>query len=227
MLGVGDDNRQVVIKRLDADCLLGGKLHPSIAERLNRVRELAHGAVANLYAVARDGGDAYLIWQYLPGRTWDEFIASAPTARERLSAARELILHVELLHMQGIVHGALIGSNLILGDDNTWRLTHISPLLYSDTSVDVESVTQLLTDAAGEDNPALLQLLKGAEPTTLSLRALAAKVAALLDANGDAPAGVEKSPRRELRVRSLLLALAVTSCAVALAYAMWRAFAVP
>ena len=42
-LGVGDDGRQVVIKKLDTDCLLGAKLHPSIGERLNRVRELAHG----------------------------------------------------------------------------------------------------------------------------------------------------------------------------------------
>jgi hypothetical protein len=226
-LGVGDDSRQVVIKKLDTDCLLGNKLHPSIAERLNRVRELAHGAVANLYAVARDGDEAYLIWQYLPGRTWDEFIASKPIARDRLLAARELILNVDLLHMQGIVHGSLIGSNIILGEDNTWRLTHISPLLYSDPAVDVESVAQLLTDAAGDDNPALSRLLADADVRKLSLRALAAKVAAMLESNGDVPPDVEESPRRELRLRTIGLALAVTLLAVGLAYAIWRAFATP
>ena len=223
-LGVGDDSREVVIKKLDIDCLLAGKLHPSIAERLNRVRELAHGAVANLYAVARDGTDAYLIWQYLPGRTWDEFLASSPSARERLLAARELILNVDLLHMQGIVHGSLIGSNLILGDDNVWRLTHISPLLYNDPGVDVESVMQLLTDAAGGDHPGLLRLLEEAEPSKLSLRALAAKVAAMLESNDDASVDVEESPRRELRLRALLLVVVVTVLALGFAYAMWRAF---
>jgi len=227
-LAVGDDNRQVVIKKLDTDCLLGNKLHPSIAERLNRVRELAHGSVANLYAVARDAGDAYLIWQYLPGRTWDEFIVSPPSARHRLLAARELILNVDLLHMQGIVHGSLVGSNVILGEDNVWRLTHISPLLYNDPAVDVESVRQLLTDAAGDDNPALSRLLSDAVAIrTLSLRTLAAKVAAMLESNGDAATDVEESPRGNLRLRTIAVALGVTFVALALAYAMWRAFATP
>jgi hypothetical protein len=224
-LGVGDDNRKVVIKKLDADCLLGNKLHPSIAERLNRVRELAHGSVANLYTVARDAGGAYLIWQYLDGRTWNEFLAGQPTARERLMAARELILSIELLHMQGIVHGAIIGSNIILGDDNVWRLTHISPLLYSDQTVDIESVTHLLTDAAGDEIPALSRLATDADAARPSLRTVAARVAALLESNSDLPPDAEESPHLDLRLRAIALALGVTLLALALAYAMWRAFA--
>ena len=43
---------------MDHDCLLRGQLHPSIRERLSRVRELAHGGVANLYGVGRDGGES-------------------------------------------------------------------------------------------------------------------------------------------------------------------------
>jgi tRNA A-37 threonylcarbamoyl transferase component Bud32 len=191
------------------------------------VRELAHGSVANLYAVARDAGDAYLIWQYLPGRTWDEFLASSPSVRERLLAARELLLNVDLLHMQGIVHGALIGSNLILGEDNTWRLTHISPLLYSDPKIDIESMVQLLIDAAGDDMPVLSRKVNDADPANQSLRTLAAKVAAILESNGEAEPDVEVSPRRELRLRSLALAVCVTGVALLFAYAMWRAFATP
>src|SRR5687767_13638500 len=57
-LAIGPGGRGVVLKKMDDDCLLRGQLHPSIRERLGRVRELAHGGVANLYGVARDGAAA-------------------------------------------------------------------------------------------------------------------------------------------------------------------------
>ena len=41
-------------KPLSDDCLLGGELHPSIAERLARVRELPVSSIANFYGVSRD-----------------------------------------------------------------------------------------------------------------------------------------------------------------------------
>ena len=45
-LAIGPGGRGVVLKKLPEDCLLGDALHPSIRERLARVRELAHGGVA-------------------------------------------------------------------------------------------------------------------------------------------------------------------------------------
>jgi hypothetical protein len=46
--------RQVVLKKLDDDCLLDGQLHPSIKLRLERVRELPVRCVANFLGVERD-----------------------------------------------------------------------------------------------------------------------------------------------------------------------------
>src|SRR5688572_11634240 len=54
------NGRKVVLKVLEADCLLKGQLHPSIKERLARVRELAHLQVSNLHGVEREGDTAYL-----------------------------------------------------------------------------------------------------------------------------------------------------------------------
>src|SRR5687767_16037968 len=53
---IGPGGRGVVLKPLEGDCVLKGKatLHPSIKERLSRVRELALAGVANLYGVERD-----------------------------------------------------------------------------------------------------------------------------------------------------------------------------
>ena len=58
----------VVRKRLDDDCLLDGQLHPSIRQRLERVRELPLTGVANLIGVEKNNaGVAELVWQFVTG----------------------------------------------------------------------------------------------------------------------------------------------------------------
>src|SRR5262245_13863704 len=65
----GGGGRRVVLKQLEQDCLLRGQLHPSIKERLARVRELAHLSIANLYSVEKENEDAYLVWEFIEGET--------------------------------------------------------------------------------------------------------------------------------------------------------------
>ena len=73
-LAEGEGGRLVVLKRVDDDCMLGKGLHPSIVDRLGRVREVAHPGVANLIGVekGRQGdketrsqgdGDAWMVWE--------------------------------------------------------------------------------------------------------------------------------------------------------------------
>src|SRR5918993_2821975 len=69
-LATASDGRRVVLKMLDPACLLDGQLHPSVRERLARVRELAEKNVANLHGVERDGPYTFLVWDYVPGRSF-------------------------------------------------------------------------------------------------------------------------------------------------------------
>jgi len=226
-LADGPGGRLVVIKKVDEDCMLRGKLHPSIKERLSRVRELAHGGVANLYGVDRDGKDAYLIWEYVPGQTFDEYVAAPErTPHDLLLLARELILSVDSLHMQGIVHGALIGGNVIVGVEGLVRLTHISPLLYTDMSVDVESVRSLLEHAVerrSETASPLGQRLAEANRDHMPLRQLGAKVGALLESRESPTESlVQLSQERNIRRRTILAAVLVAVLGVAIGYGVWR-----
>ena len=227
-LASGPGDRRVVLKRLDEDCLLGKSLHPSIAERLKCVRELAHVAVANLHGVVREGTDAFLVWEYLPGQTFNESVSSAGrSAPELLVLAREIILHVESLHMQGIVHGSIVGGNIIVGADGAVRLTHISPLLYSETEVDVESLVELLRrtlEVRKETDSPLGMLLAEAAEQKLNVRTLGARVAALLE-SGAKPAGLERARDKRLRARTLIEIILVAALGIALGYGVWRAFA--
>jgi hypothetical protein len=125
------NGRRVVLKELAEDCLLDGELHPSIALRLMRVRELPMTAVANLHGVERVDGRACLIWDFVEGRVLEEL-----SATERAGVEREVRLVVETLHSHGIVHGALHGRNIIVDGRGGVHVTHVSPLLHGDESVD-------------------------------------------------------------------------------------------
>lgn len=225
-LAIGPGGRGLVLKRMDEDCLLHGTLHPSIRERLSRVRELAHVGVANLHGVAREGNAAYLIWEYLQGKTFDEYVAEPQRIpRDILLLARELILSVEALHRQGIVHGALMGGNIIVAPEGTVRLTHISPLLYNDMEVDLDSVRGLLEDAAaarGEQNSMLAKVVAQEQSDGSSLRTLGAKVAALLETPAKSAEATPDVEGMRIRRRTLLTALIVAIVGIALGYGAWR-----
>ena len=155
-LAVTPGNRVVALKMLDRDCLLRSgpspRLHPNIRDRLARVRELAHGRVANLHGVEHDQGLVYLIWEYVPGQTLEEWASAAASVsqRELLVVARELILTLESLHARGIVHGSIHGRNVIIGPAGNLKLTHLSPLMYTDPQHDLASVAELFRALAAK-----------------------------------------------------------------------------
>jgi hypothetical protein len=134
-LAIDDAGRQVALKVLDQDCLLKGRLHPNIRDRLARVRELAHPAVAHLHGVERLEGKSYLVWEFIEGRTFEQYATYADAA-ELIVLKREIVLAVRALHATGIVHGAIHGRNIIIDQLGKVRLTHISPLLYDDPASD-------------------------------------------------------------------------------------------
>jgi serine/threonine protein kinase len=198
--------RPVVLKVLDEDCLWKGHLHPNIKDRLARVRELAHIGVANLYGVERDDRLTYLVWEYLPGRTLDEY-AKSLASRELAGVARELVLAVEMLHARGIVHGDLKASNVIVNGEGRPVLTHISPLLYSEPAEDVRAVIELLR-AIGLDP------LVERETDEVSLRRLAARLGAIVDARETG--GADGAAGLRIRRRAVLGAAAAALLGVAL-----------
>jgi serine/threonine protein kinase len=224
-LVIGPGGRRIVLKPLDTDCLLKGALHPSIHERLSRVRELAMAGVANLHGVHREDNAAWLAWEYLPGKTFDELIADpATTSRELQRIARELALTVDSLHLQGIVHGSLVGSNVIMGEDQSLRLTHVSPLLYVDPADDIRSILSVLNHAVqqrGEEDSPLGRLLADIMQAPPPLRALAARLGSLRHENARIAEAHGAADEKAPRVRSLWGAVFFLLLGAALAYMLW------
>jgi len=211
--------RQVVLKMLDPDCLLDGQLHPSVRERLSRVRELAEKGVANLHGVERDGAYTFLVWDYVPGRSFAEASAGDLPHRELLGLSRELVLLVESLHSGGIVHGAITGGNVIIDQNRRLRLTHISPLLYNDPRHDAQAVTELLEKtiaARREQELPLGQALASARVEQASLRELSGLLAGISDVREGVAATPHHDAKQEARMRRRALAGAALVAAAGL-----------
>jgi tRNA A-37 threonylcarbamoyl transferase component Bud32 len=245
--GAGEGTeRQRILKKLESDCLLRGQLHPSIRERLARVREVAHAGVANLLGVEREAeqggpgaageraGMVYLVWEHIPGRSLEAWLAESPAAAQVLAVARELVAAVESLHLLGIVHGALHERNVIIDEYGAVRLTHISPLLYNDPSEDAAAVLRMLREAVrrrSEQDTALGRALEGgggAGEGGMALRRLGARLAGHAaetspEAVRAAVAGArERDQAREIRRRAVIGAAGVAVLGGVVAYGLWH-----
>ncbi len=216
-IAIGPAGRKVVLKRLDPDCLLQGQLHPSIKERLARVRELALKTGANLHGVERDSHGAFLVWEFIEGLTLEE--SAAQLDSDRLTElAREIVLAVESQHALGIIHGALHARNVIIDDTGRPRITHISPLLYDEPSVDERAVVGMLAEIVRQRDSSDSQLGRIVNSETagrLTLRQLAAGLATL-SASGMSSSPVDEDDRRPRRL-AMILALAVAVLGVLIA----------
>jgi len=168
-------NRRAVLKPLDKDCLLDGDLHPSIRLRLSRVRELPMTSVANLHGVERVGEQAFLIWDFAPGRTLEELLPTLDAAK-RLRLKQDVSIVVQRMHGHGIVHGALHERNIIVDDRGQVRLTHVSPLLHNEETKDLAAVEQMFASLS----PAAAEAVSAADGEPLRARAIFGAVVALI-----------------------------------------------
>lgn len=224
--------RQVVCKRLDPDCFIreGSKLHPHVRDRLRCVREIPHGRVANLYGVERDpdweGGFAYLVWEHVIGESIDEWITRSDVKpRDVLVAVRELLLAVDALHARGIVHGAIHARNVVMEPSGLLRLTHVSPLLYTEVQNDVTAISILLSELAKlrtDLAEPLAVIAEAAGHTQATLRGLAAHEIFKPEATEEAAAPIEPLADQGRRGRMRWTALAVVIFAIALGYGIRR-----
>lgn len=210
---------KIVRKILDDDCLLDEQLHPSIKLRLERVRELPVRCVANFLGVEREPslGVAQMAWEYVPGTALAE-VKSA----DWLKLCREVVLAVQSLHAAGIVHGAIHGRNVIIDDGGEIRLTHVSPLLYSDPDHDAADVVAMLDALVNERAPdtPLARMLAEASTQQITLSELYARLAGI-----DVDPPVEEIPERERnpRLRYFVATALVALIGIAMSLAIyWR-----
>lgn len=219
----------VVLKIIGSDCLLDGKLHPDIKERLARIRELPHRTIAALISVDRDeAGRVYAVWEYIEGESLEAWVCD-PLRDERHVAKllRELVIAVEAMHGQGITHGALHEGNILVDRNGDVRLLDVSPLLFDDEKEDASAISALIGRIlecrckASGSSALLTQISAGGD-----LRQLSGNISRALQIGDQSPQALVSADLADERSRKLAMRWACASAAAALLVgsALWWSF---
>lgn len=149
-LATGPDGRKVVLKVLPDDCQIGQKLHPNIAERLQKLREIPLIHYAHLIAVERIDERVMMVMQYLEGTPITQVSSLDP---RRL--LRELSIAVQAMHQFGIVHGQIHPNNVLVDAQGNVQLLDASPYLFEDAQVDFDSIEQIAEQLGIQDEQSI------------------------------------------------------------------------
>ena len=223
-----EQGRMLVLKSMGRDCLLGGDLHPDIKERLSRIRELPHRTIATLISVDRDEeGRVFAVWDYIEGVSFQSWVCD-PLRDERhvARALRDMVIAVESMHAQGIIHGALHEGNIMVDQNGDVRLLDVSPLLFDDQRQDSSAIASLIgrilqcREQAAGSNVLLSQISAEGD-----LRQLSSNISRVLQTSGQSPHSAPPSADlADERSRNLAMRWACISAVAALlvaAVAWW------
>jgi tRNA A-37 threonylcarbamoyl transferase component Bud32 len=117
-------DRRVAIKRMRGEMCRNPKERERFMAEARLVAKLKHPNIVEIYSVIDDGDQAYLVFEYVAGRTLARIIGE----KERLpfeysrSILRSICEAVDYAHRQGVVHRDLKPSNVMIGDDGAVKV---------------------------------------------------------------------------------------------------------
>lgn len=110
-------------------------LDPALAENARAValREgrqacrVVHNCAIAVHDVVAEGADVWMVMEYVPSRSMDEFLAEhgTLTPAQAASLGAQLSSALEAAHALGITHGALEPGNVLLADDGGVKVTDV------------------------------------------------------------------------------------------------------
>ncbi len=88
------------------------------------VGKLRHPNIVPIFEAGEQGGDLYLVFEYVPGKTLAEFLrdSGALSAVKAVGILRPILDAVSQAHAQGIIHRDLKPSNILLDENGTPRV---------------------------------------------------------------------------------------------------------
>jgi serine/threonine protein kinase len=95
-----------------------------LLEEARMVGRMRHANIVPIFEAGEEGGDLYLVFEYVPGSTLADFLRkSGPLPPAKAASLLKPILEaVAYAHGQGIIHRDLKPSNILLDEDGTPRV---------------------------------------------------------------------------------------------------------
>jgi serine/threonine protein kinase len=95
-----------------------------LLDEARTVSKMRHPNIVPIFEAGEQGGDLYLVFEYVPGKNLAEFLqrSGALPPVKAVSVLRPILDAVGYAHAQGIIHRDLKPSNILLDDDGTPRV---------------------------------------------------------------------------------------------------------
>lgn len=95
-----------------------------LLEEARTVSKLRHPNIVPIFEVGEEGGDLYLVFEYVPGKNLGEFLqqSGALSPVQALNLFRPILDAISYAHTTGVIHRDLKPSNILIDEDNTSRV---------------------------------------------------------------------------------------------------------
>lgn len=95
-----------------------------LLDEARAVGKLRHPNIVPIFEAGEEGGDLYLVFEYVPGQNLAEFLShsGALSAVKAVTILRPILDAVSQAHVRGIIHRDLKPSNILLDENGTPRV---------------------------------------------------------------------------------------------------------
>jgi len=116
--------RQVAVKRMRDEIKSDKRERERFISEAKLVASLHHPHIVDIYAIVEEGQDAYLIFEYVPGKTIREILSEKGRLglSEAVSIFRSMASALDYAHARGIVHRDLKPSNVMMSDEGVVKV---------------------------------------------------------------------------------------------------------
>ncbi|MDE1976717.1 MAG: protein kinase [Elusimicrobia bacterium] len=111
--------RQVAVKRMRDEIKSDKRERERFISEAKLVASLHHPNIVDIYAIVEEGQDAYLIFEYVRGKTIREILSEKGRMglSEAVSIFRSMASALDYAHARGVVHRDLKPSNVMMSDE--------------------------------------------------------------------------------------------------------------
>lgn len=120
--------RQVAIKTIRLGALDAEANHAELTERLHREARaagvLSHPGILTIHDVGQQGEEAYIVMEFIDGRTLEETLASGIPQRSAtlMTILKKAAEALDYAHSKGIIHRDIKPSNIMISNDGSVKI---------------------------------------------------------------------------------------------------------
>lgn len=130
--------RRAAIKTIKPELVTDAGVERRFLLEARAVASLDHPSIVRLYDFSFEEDMPYMVMEFVPGRTLDEFLDAPIPARVALEVVLPVAAALDYAHQHGVVHRDVKPSNILLGDDGRTMVMDFGLALFAGFTLSTE-----------------------------------------------------------------------------------------